>query len=455
MLKILFAAALFAQAPLTRVLAQNVFKKDDVVVFVGNSITQNGEFHHQVALFYATRFPQEKISVYNGGVGGNTSADVMRRMPYDILVHRPSWSVVKLGMNDVNRELYLPEKQKDPGLKTAKQRMFGIYKSNVKRVIDTLLSAHSRVILQTPGIYDQTSTMPAPNLKGRNDALGDYSKFIRRAGKAYGLQVIDYRTILTRLNKKLQAKDPAATIIGPDRVHPGPVGHFVMAYQFLKSTGAPKFVSRLSADARTLTGQAENADLTDLKGDRRNLTFTSAEKSLPFPVTAAVGPALRLVPFVRDFNQEILCVKNLEKGTYRLSIDGITIGSFTSDALSKGINLAQLPSTPQNRQAREVLRVSQDYWKTEADLRGIASMEYNQLRSREKLTPAAAATLYARLLKEPARDSVSYRTLVNLQASYLNLKAREPQLEQGLDSLRNEIYRANQPVRHTFSINAL
>jgi hypothetical protein len=56
---------------------------------------------------------------------------------------------------------------------------------------------------------------------------------------------------------------------------------------------------------------------------------------------------------MRVLNQEPLTVRGLASGRYTLKIDGETAGSFTSEQLAQGVNLAEL-STPMTRQAAEV-----------------------------------------------------------------------------------------------------
>jgi hypothetical protein len=90
---------------------------------------------------------------------------------------------------------------------------------------------------QKPSIYDQTARLDRANNLGVNDALHACGQYLDTLATRHGLTVVDYGSILNRLNDRLQSRDPAATIVGTDRVHPGPTGHFVMTYQFLKSTG--------------------------------------------------------------------------------------------------------------------------------------------------------------------------------------------------------------------------
>lgn len=82
-----------------------VFEKGFRICFVGNSITNNGEFHHNILLYYITRFPTQPVRYYNCGISGDFAGGVLNRMEDDILVHQPAHVVIMLGMNDVNRLL--------------------------------------------------------------------------------------------------------------------------------------------------------------------------------------------------------------------------------------------------------------------------------------------------------------------------------------------------------------
>jgi len=66
-----------------------LFEKGSRVCFVGNSITHNGGFHHNILLYHVTRFPKQPVSFYNCGISGDVTGGVLKRMEDDILVHRP------------------------------------------------------------------------------------------------------------------------------------------------------------------------------------------------------------------------------------------------------------------------------------------------------------------------------------------------------------------------------
>ena len=81
------------------------FKKGDTVAVIGDSITHGGRYHAFIYLFYATRFPDREIKMYNCGISGDSAAGACRRFEWDIAVHKPTAATVLLGMNDVGRSL--------------------------------------------------------------------------------------------------------------------------------------------------------------------------------------------------------------------------------------------------------------------------------------------------------------------------------------------------------------
>ena len=68
------------------------------------------------------------------------------------------------------------------------------------------------------------------------------------------------------------------------------------------------------------------------------------------PLTALV---LSSCDFVDSLNRQPLRVKGLAAGKYSLRIDGESLGTFSAEQLSSGINLAEL-NTPMARQAANV-----------------------------------------------------------------------------------------------------
>ncbi|MFT2008287.1 cellulase family glycosylhydrolase [Pontibacter sp. 13R65] len=427
-----------------------VFKHGDRVNFIGNSITHSGEFQNFIWLYYATRFPDQRVTFYNSGIWGDNAGSFLRRMDHDILVRPAEWSVVMAGMNDVNRGLYAASRQNEAGIEEQKQRALTDYKANMEQVIQRLLQANTQVILQKPSIYDQTGDLPAENLVGVNDALQKCTIIIEQLAEQYNLKVVDYWTILNRLNQQVQATNPAATLISNDRIHPGTAGNFIMAYQFLKDTGAPRYVADISLENGSVK-RCKDCSVTDLKTNEGDIEFTYLAKSLPYPVSPEAASALDLVPFSQELNAELLQVAKLPKGDYTLTIDGVFISNYTSEELSKGVNLALKQNTPQYKQAMQVGAQVALYRSLQRKLRDIKRVEINYLPDALKNAPFPDVKAYLENLK--STNAPVYAANKSLFDAYLLEKPVQQQTEVQMASVADHIYTINKPKARIMRIS--
>ncbi len=422
-----------------------IFKDGDRVAFIGNSITHGGEFHQDIFLYYATRFPEEKVFFYNCGVSGDVAGEILARLDSDVFVHKPNITALMVGMNDMFR-----------GYKggSVSKSTYETYNKLTAELADKLTSNGCKLILELPSIYDQTSEITASKSVGINDALGKCAEYLKGIAPKYNAIVVDYWSVMRDINEQEQKKDKKFTIVGNDRVHPGPVGHLVMAYQFLKTTGAPEFVSRIIIDAKgRRVVESLNCEVKPVSFKRKGLHFECLENSLPCPVKKEAAYALELVPFTQDLNQEILQVNHLRTGNYNLYIDDTPAGTYSSAALSKGINLAVNTLTPQYKQALEVMKACDDYRKVYMDLRAIAFVEYKRLPD-YKGNPNDLNALKAYFDQETAKiKDKSQRDYIKGQCDkYLFLKPKQNELKEHLDMARDKVYAVNKPVKHTFNL---
>ena len=430
------------------------FEPNDRVCFVGNSITNNGEFHHNVLLYHITRFPKQLLTTYNCGISGDNTAGILKRMDDDILLNNPTKAVIMIGMNDVNGSLYgtIPTQSADTLRK--RQDALNTYKTNLETIINVFLSKKITVILQKPSIYDETGLLKAKVNVGRNAALKKCADIMCELAAKYSLQTVDYWTIMTELNQQMQKQNPSASLTSNDRVHPGPTGHFVMAYQFLKTEHAPQYISKLcvETDVKLSNKNSSNCKFESLKWQKDNVVFSVKEKALPFPIVESQLEATALIPFVDDLNIELLQVKGLKDGNYSLMIDNNKVGNFSQTELQNGVNLAKIQKTPQYQQALKVRVVLTDLWKLEANLRGLKFIEYNQIyRSAPNKTDVDSLKSYlinTFELKYP--DKGSYHRLQ--LKSYFENKPKETEYKTQSDLLRTKAYEVAQPVAHNFKL---
>jgi len=361
---------------------QPLFKKGDRVCFIGNSITQAGEFHHNILLYYATRFPDQRVDFYNCGIAGDVTARILKRINSDILIHQPAYAVIMIGMNDVYRSFYSTQNTTDRDILQKRKNALATYRENLDSIVRIFLSKKVKVILQKPSIYDQTAKLAAKNNYGANDALKICGNFMQELADKYHLLTVDYWSIMNNLNTELQKKDSTATLIGPDRIHPRSVGNMVMSYQFLKTIGSPEYVSKIIINRNTKKSnrQSYNCIIKHVKVKNDILSFYGKEKALPFPIDQSQQQALILVPFIHDLNTELLQVKNLKKGNYKIIIDSTFVGTYTNFQLQQGINLAAISHTPQYKQSLSVRDKLTELWKEEAGLRTIKYVQFDYLK---------------------------------------------------------------------------
>jgi len=429
------------------------FQKNDRVCFVGNSITNQGEFHHNILLYHITRFPNAPLVFFNCGISGNKTENVLSRMEDDILVNKPTKAVIMIGMNDVNRSLYSAKPTTNADTLKLREDAISLYKTNLAKIVSIFLERKIKVILQKPSIYDQTAVLPTSNGLGVNDALKRCADFMGELAAKYSLQTVDYWTIMTNLNQQIQEKDPSATLTSKDRVHPGPTGHFVMAYQFLKTEKAPRYVSKMlvEKDVKSSNKSSLNVEFQSVKWQKEKVEFDVTESALPFPIADTQTEAIGLVPFVDELNVELLQVKGLKEGNYSLLIDNIKVGDFSNSEFQKGINLATNTKTPQYQQALKVRSVLADLWTFESKLRGLKFIEYNyNYRTAPNKSNVDSLKSYLTQKFEAQYKGNSYFKLqLN---SYFENKPSEKDYTTQLDLLRTKAYKVAQPVAHRFKL---
>lgn len=436
--------------------APQPFEEGDRVCFVGDSITHGGLYHSYVQLFYTTRFPERSIQFFNCGISGDSAGGAVGRFPWDIGAKRPTVATIMLGMNDVNRGLYGKENPDAANLKYRKDAI-DRHVANMQKLSEQLRDAGCRLIFITPSIYDQTSTMDTENLFGVNDALGICGEYARKLAAEFDGSVVDFHDAMSRINAEYQKADPTATIVGRDRVHPGPMGHLIMAYTFLRAQGIGPYVSKTVINATDATVvETINVTVKNLSASPTAVRFTSLEQALPFPVPGGAEKALALVPFVEDLNQEILVVKGLEPGKYALTIDDTPVGEYSADELAAGINQAENTNTPQYKQAAKVAAANEkrhsliahklrSFVNTEIYLRNLKTVDLNDFEAVKK----ALNDRVEKLREQKSKYTDYYAHQVKL---YLVEKGKEPQYQQEIQQSLKTMLTENRPTQHRYEL---
>lgn len=361
------------------------FEDGERAVFLGNSITDGGHYHSYIWLYYMTRFPDRHIRIYNGGIGGDTAGDMYKRLDGDIFRLNPTVLTVTFGMNDSG---YFEYNGDNP--QTFAEEKYQESIKNFRKMTERFKElSGTRIIMAGTSPYDETVKLK-DNIpfKGKNSTIRRIIDHQRQTAADNGWEFTDWNGPMTALNRKGQEKDSTFTLCGTDRIHPDNDGHMVMAYLFLKAQGiAGREVARMELDARKKeTVKATNCTLSNLRRDGKDFSFDYLAQSLPYPLDTVPrgwgqqkpqADALKSIPFTDEMNREILKVRGLAKGNYKLLIDGIEIRTYSAEELEQGINLATETKTPQYQQALAVMHLNEYRWEIERSFREYAWMQFN------------------------------------------------------------------------------
>ena len=380
----------------------------DTVVFYGDSITEQGLYTAVVDLYTHTRFPGMKVRFYTAGIGGDRvtggfAGGVDERLQRDVFPHQPTVVTIMLGMNDA-------------GYKALNEETLANYTSGYEHILQTISKTlpHARMTLLGTSPYDEV-TRPELVPGGYNAALLKLTAVNRQLAQKYNALYVDLNQPVVDALTRAKATDVTATeMMIPDRVHPGPVLHWVMAAAILKGWNAPMDVTSVSLDAAApqLTGTA-GAAVSSITKTGTGLTWQELDSALPLPLNADATDMnfmLKSSDVEQSLNQERLRVSDLKDGRYELLVDGKTVGSATAREWKMGVNLAEW-KTPMRDQAQSAMYLIRDY-------------EYTQL--------------------------VHTRLLVRDRDAHLSSSAGDAELNKFQDLQNDLITAAVQPKPHSF-----
>ena len=434
------------------------FQPGERVVFVGNSITEAGYYESYIWLYYMLHFPGRRITVYNGGIGGDRAKNILDRFDDDVLPKKPTTICLTFGMNDSGYFEFLWANA-DSAAKARIQESAKYFES----IREKLKKAPAKKILITSSLYDETVRNPKNYFPKKSAAMQEIADFQQKAAQNEHWGFVDFLHPMTEITLREQKKDSGFTLTGSDRIHPGNAGHFVMAWLFLKQQGlAGQPVADMVIDAAAgKTQRSDNCRITAVSVSPGDVQFDYLAFSLPFPqdtIPRLWGnpqrqtEALDVIPFNEEMNQEKLTVKGLSEGSYSLTIDGHPIGKWTGTQFAKGIDLATLKNTPEYEQAMSILWLNEERMGLEAKLRAYYWLQFDYFRDIGLMYADNAA----------ATDSVNRTAVKNwaVASKKDNYRAaRYAVVRQGwqkeMDVLIEEIYKANQPRKHTIRISAL
>jgi beta-1,2-mannosidase len=323
----------------------------DTVVFYGDSITEQDYYNQWVQVYVATRFPWMRVHFYGAGIGGDRvtggwAGPIDQRLDRDVFSEKPTVVTVMLGMND-------------GGYRPTTDEIEQTYVKGYQHLLDSIREhvPGVRLTLLGPSPFDDV-TRPVTFPGGYNAVMQHFAEIDQSLADKYGAAFVNLNPPVVAAIGKADAMDPKiAPLLLPDRVHPDPLAHWVMAQALLKGWHAPALVSEVTLDGRAgKVMAARNASVSQVEQTDSGLKWSELEYGLPLPLTRsnATQALLESLTYIANqLNQEILRVSGLGPGRYTLSIDGNPVDTFSPEALESGINLADYP-TPMFHQSQAV-----------------------------------------------------------------------------------------------------
>jgi len=298
----------------------------DRMVFLGDSITEQRLYTRFVMDYVAMRYPDAKISFRNAGWGGDTSPGGLRRLQRDVLSLNPTVVSICFGMNDA-------------GYGKFNQETYDRYIQGMKGLVSELKKAGVKVVLLTPGCIDHDRN---EGLKGYNDTLARFAQGVEELARKERVPVYNIHTLMLDVQTKLKSDDPEFTMI-PDSVHPNPAGHIPMAYGLIKALGCTDQASGLEINASDSTFTPDRCKVSNLKITDDSITFTRTDSSLPMYLPDEVQPVLKYLPFTQELNRYPFKVTGIKPGDWKLTVQGIEVGTFSAEELASGVDLSTYP----------------------------------------------------------------------------------------------------------------
>lgn len=330
-------------------LAKLDLQDGDSIVFLGDSITHQVLYTQYVEDYFYTRYPKMRLKFHNAGVGGARCWDALQRFDRDVAAYKPKYVTILLGMNDGSYQPYNND-------------VFQTYRKDMNEVLKRIKEIGATPILMTPTMYD---ARPARQTKGwlneegktfYNSTLAYYGTWLRDVAMENGYGFVDMWGPLNTITFEQRQKDPKFTMI-KDSVHPEEVGQLVMAASIIHDLNLPRRMSTIriahGKNGELKAQKPQGGTLTDLVTESDRVEFTWTADSLPWVVPEKAQPGVPLVK-LGQLTGEWLEVHGLAPGRYTLTIDGVEVGTYASDALEKHIELQGNDKTPQYQQALEV-----------------------------------------------------------------------------------------------------
>ena len=176
-----------------------VLQSGETILFIGDSITDCGRldankapktllgvgyvnyFSHMQTL----REPQKNIRYINRGISGNTAEDLNSRWQDDVIIEKPDWLSVKIGINDCNCFLNNPTGKEKQSVQKYEDYLDQCLTLTREQLPQT------KILLITPFYLSQDKRGEA-SYRGRVvAAIADYQAVVKKMAERFDARLLD------------------------------------------------------------------------------------------------------------------------------------------------------------------------------------------------------------------------------------------------------------------------
>ncbi len=388
-----------------------LFKANDRVLFLGDSITEQYQYSTDIELYLTTRFPTWNLTFINAGIGGDTAQGGKNRFKDHVLAEKPTVMTINFGMNDGGYGNFDPNRQK-------------AYVEGTEAMLTMAKAAGVRVGLVSPNAVDRRVQ---ERFKLYLETQKTFYAPLKDLAATHGAAFVDQYTITRAALEKMEADKADAVRPFGDGFHTSSNGGMFMAHAILTGLKAPALVSHVGIDRNSFAAGAgskvKNCTISGESKTETGVAFDRLDAALPIPVQ---GDWVSLLPYMndlKDLNSYELAVAGLAAGKYSITIDGVEVATHTASELAEGVNLGNVTKGPIYDQAQKVFNaINQKNGMVHQRFRGVV-----MFNAPDWLADVAAE----RKPKELAK--------------------RTDQIQEK----QAEIYKMVQPVKHRFEVKAV
>lgn len=316
--------------------ADFAIRDGDTVVFLGDSITAARQYSKVIENYTLLRFPERKVRFVNAGKGGETAKLSLERLEKAVFAEGATLVTIAYGVNDIGWGMKADEAHKKE------------YLDAIAALVERCQKRGVRVFLCSAAI---TAEEPDKAETGFLQKMCDKGLAI---AKARGAGTIDVQRTMRSVQRRVVAANAKQTnkskhtkMHADDGVHLNDLGQMAMAFAILKGLDAPAEVSSATVDSANGSVLAtQNCRITDLRSATNGLSFTRLDERLPLNLAPLWMLHGMFIPFGDELNRYLLTVKNLPAGRYEILAAARPLGTWTGDALGRGINIASATADP-------------------------------------------------------------------------------------------------------------